>query len=126
MGSVIKRKYINGSVIEPVIAIVILIITFGMALTILARLNSAIPVKAINKANEMINNEVFETLNNSNFLDKEVEEDSFWLEKEVKLNEETGIIEISFRVFDRNRKIIANKIIHKTNYSLSSPEIDVK
>lgn len=124
MGPLGKRLYIKGSVIEPVIAIVILITSFGMALTILTKLNSATSVKAINKANEMISNAVYETLTNSEFLDMEMKEGAFQLEKEVKLDETNGIVKISFRVYDRKRKLIASRIIHKTKYSIESSKID--
>jgi hypothetical protein len=124
MGLYRQRKNIDGSVIEPVIAIVILITTFGMAFTILTKLNSATPVKAINKANEMISNEIFETFTNSNFIDKEVKDGAFQLEKEVYLDEKSDIIEISYHVYDWKRKLIASKTIHKTKYSIDFSEVE--
>lgn len=120
-----KRK-LQGSVLEPVVAIIILVVTIGMALTVMTRTNAAIPVKAINKANEMIEREMSATLETSDFLSNEITDGAFHLVKKVQFSEETGLIDILLQVFDVNGKLIAdkNRMIIEYNKETSVNETD--
>lgn len=114
----LKKIFLRGSILEPVVSIVILVFTVGMALTILTKMNSATPVKAVNKANEIISEVLFETFTQADYLDKEWQEGAFSVERQVKYNQESGILEVFIKVTDIKSRVLAEKRISKIDYTL--------
>lgn len=119
MGKITWNKRIKGSIIEPVIAVVMLVLTMAMAFSIIARLNITPTLKAINKANEMIDTEVYDILKNKNYIDNEKKDGALTLIKTVisdKIN--SDLIEIKIEVRDSKKKILSVKHILVTDQNL--------
>jgi hypothetical protein len=118
------NKWVRGSIIEPVVAIVILVTTIAMAFSILSRVNIVPSIMALNKANEMINNEVFLVYTQKDFLDKEIKDGAFLLEKKVNLVDKTSIILVKINVFDATNKLIASKTVQLFDNETKPKEIE--
>jgi hypothetical protein len=102
---IIKKK-VKGSIVEPVIAIVLLVLTMAMAFVVLTRTNNTPKVQAINLAGELINQEIYNTITNTDFLDKSETVDAFTLIKEVsEINDGQAAI-IKLQVQDKGGKLI--------------------
>ena len=119
--NLIKAR-VQGSIVEPVIAVVILVITMAMAFTILTRTNITPIVQAKNRANELISMELFQTINESDFLDKEEQIGAFRIVKKVELVQNKNAVNIIVQVFDLKQKEIMKKQIIIANRTLLSNE----
>lgn len=108
--------WLKGSIVEPVVAIVILVMAIAMAFTILTRLNLVPELQAKNKANEVISNEIANTFNNKELLDKEEQFGGLMLTKTVYQGQK--IIEIELAVYDTDNKEIAVRKLLVTDRQL--------
>jgi len=109
MGSSRIKIWLRGSIVEPIVAIVILVTTIGMAFTVLSKVNIAPSIMAINKAAELINQEVFQVYVSKDYLDKEITDGAFTLVKKISQEKKTSVINIQIVVFDASKKLIASK-----------------
>jgi len=110
MGKINLSKKIDGSIIEPIIAIVLLMLTMVMAFGIILRLNITPALKATNKANELIDTEVYDILVNRNYIDNEKKEGALTLTKTVVRDQtNTDLIHITIQVQDSKKKLLSGK-----------------
>lgn len=109
MGGSRIKIWLRGSIVEPIVAIVILVTTIGMAFTVLSKVNIAPSIMAINKAAELINQEVFQVYTSKDYLDKEITDGAFTLVKKISQEKKTSVISIQIEVFDASKKLIASK-----------------
>ena len=109
------KLHTNGSIVEPVIAIVMFVLAMAMAFTILTRTNTTPLIQAKNMAGELVSQELFNTITKSDFIDKEEQYDAFKLQKEVTILSEGKSVLIILTVFDRNQdEILCKKRIVST------------
>ncbi len=101
------KLWIKGSIVEPVIALVILVMAIAMAFTILTKLNIVPSLQAKNKANELINNELLIILTEKKLLDSEEEFGGFTLIKTIKQEQSNSLITVELEVVDARQKQIA-------------------
>jgi hypothetical protein len=106
-----KHKWLRGTILDPVIAIMVLVSVFTMAFTILTRLNIYPGLRIINKAHEMISSEVYETLNDKQLINKEITEGSLTLNKTITQIPESNLIKVELMVTDADNKLLARRIL---------------
>ena len=104
------KIWIRGSIVEPVVAIVILVTTFAMAFSVLSRVNIVPSIMAINKADEMINEEVFLVYTEKDYLDKEETDGAFTLFKKVEQINNLAI-KVHMEVYDASKKLISQRTV---------------
>jgi hypothetical protein len=109
MGSGKIKIWLKGSILEPLVAIVIMVTTIGMAFSVLAKVNIVPQVMAINKAAELINSEVFLVYSQKDYLDKEIHDGAFTLTKQVSRAGKTNAVIIVLTVQDASNKVIASR-----------------
>jgi hypothetical protein len=100
---------LKGSIVEPVIAIVILVFSMAMAFTILMRTNHAPKIQAQNRASELINTARFNTVIHSDFLDASESSGAFTLVKKVTEFEEGKCVRVDLQVYDAKQELVAKE-----------------
>lgn len=119
MGLLRINKALRGSILEPIVAIVIMVTTIAMAFSILAKVNIVPEIQALNKANEMVNHELFLVYTQNDFLDKEYTDGAFTLVKEVQPLSQSSTITIKISVKDAKGKSIVKKFFQVYNKDVS-------
>ncbi len=117
-----NKLWVNGSIMEPVVAAIILVMAIVMAFTILTKLNIVPQIQAINKANEMISQEELKTRREKEFLDKEIKDGALTLTKTVTKQENGLLIEVDYTVVDNADKELSSRTVTYTERQSSENE----
>ncbi|MBN1115643.1 MAG: hypothetical protein JXA77_00440 [Bacteroidales bacterium] len=105
------KIFVKGSIIEPVVAIVIMVMVFGFAMVFLSKYSTIYDLKAINVANEMIDQELYNVVVLLDLNTDDVVNGALVLKKNIEVNKMENILFINFVVNDRENKIISKRQI---------------
>lgn len=113
-----KRLWVKGSIIEPAIAMVILVMSIATAFSILTNLNLVPKLQAKNRANELINMEMRNVLDNKDLLDSENQYGGFRLIKTIEEASARNLVSIHLEIVDLKNKRIAKRTLIYTRRQL--------
>lgn len=109
--TIIKAE-LTGSILEPLIATIILLTVLSMAFTIFIKLNMHPTLAVKNMANSVVDSIYKETILNKNYLNQEFSLNGIQVLKEVKLNEQNDLMQLNITVFDNKNKLIKRKRLY--------------
>jgi hypothetical protein len=110
MGTMINKRLPGATIVETIVAMVIILLLFGMATTVFVQVSlHSFSVKR-QRAADMINAYALATGEDRSFINEELTKDGFVLKKEVENYQgREQVAAITFMVLDVNNELLARQ-----------------
>lgn len=110
MAAIKVRKIAAATIIETMVAMTILLVLFGMAITLLVQVTLAGNSGKKIKAEQLLSDWAVKTKQDQQYVDEEITADGFLLKRTVKAAAgENGLLEIEYSIYEDGKKLLPDR-----------------
>jgi hypothetical protein len=106
MAAIINKRVSGTTIVETIVALVIILALFGIAVTVVVQVTAQSATSVKLKAAQAINEYALNTARHKSFVSEEIVVDGLAIAKEVSPYRYDNVLAVTFTVYDKNRQIL--------------------